>query len=110
MYAGTRVSWQHTAVLQSISTAVRSLQNLWHLLTKVKYCMCSMKELTCCLMYMQPDKLAILTAVAINAGEPDAATLLSDEPPPGMRPSDKAAAADASAGTDGSSAMGSGSD
>lgn len=61
-------------------------------------------------MHVQPDKLAILTAVAINAGEPDAATLLADVPPPGMRPSDQVAMDDASAGTDGSSDMGSGSE
>jgi hypothetical protein len=60
----------------------------------------------------QPDKLAILTVVAVRAGEPDAATLLSDDPPPGagVLPSDKVLASDSGAGTDGSNAMLSGSD
>lgn len=58
---------------------------------------------------LQPDKLAILTAVAIRAGEPDAATLLAGDLLPGKQPGSSPAANGGST-TDGSSAMGSGSE
>lgn len=106
---GCAVQCSRDSRRRSLHTAC--LQAMWQLLCTTQVlgtaCRAAVTPIIACL---QPDKLAILTVVAVRAGEPDAATLLSDDPPPGLRPSDKALASDSGAATDGSNAMVSGSE